>query len=302
MANNVESTSGSGSPADRFDEATENEYLGLVVTAGPVLVLETIFFLGPLFIMLMISMMEMENFNLVANYGIDNFVAGLTKPSNVNAFKTTTFLSALTTIAAGVVAFPISYYIAKFGGKYKNQLAAIVIIPFWTNYVVRIFGWRIILSQKGVLNTGLRWLGIIDEPLQFIIGSRFAIWFGLVYLWLPFMILPLYSSLENINDEYIEAARDLGASRFAIFRRIIFPLSIPGLLAGTIFVFIFSMGSFIVPSLLGGGIPFVGTRIQYEFGFGADWPAGSALGSILMFLVLVTLGLLLRHADLEELF
>lgn len=300
MGSNVESQS--RSVVDRFDELTENDHLGLLVTAVPVLILEGIFFLGPLLIMLMISLMEMQNYNLVANYGISNFVDGVTKSSNVNAFKTTTIVSALTTVTAAVVAFPIAYYIAKYGGKYKNQLAAIVIIPFWTNYVVRIFGWRIILSEKGILNTGLMRIGVINEPLTWILNSRFAIWFGLVYLWLPFMILPLYSSLENIDDSYIEAARDLGASRRAIFTRIIFPLSIPGLLAGTVFVFIFSMGSFIVPSLLGGGIPFVGTRIQYEFGFGADWPAGSALGSILMFLVLVTLGLLLRHADLEELF
>jgi ABC-type spermidine/putrescine transport system permease subunit I len=201
-----------------------------------------------------------------------------------------------------VLAYPIAYYIARFGGRYKNQLAAIVIIPFWTNYVVRIFGWRIILSREGILNSFLIQVGVITEPLTFVLNSRFAIWFGLVYLWLPFMILPLYSSLDNIEDSLIEAAYDLGASRFAVFRRIIFPLSIPGLVAGTIFVFIFSMGAYIVPSLMGGGIPFVGTRIQYEFGFGGDWPAGSALGSLLMFLVALVLGLMLRYANMEDIF
>ena len=287
---------------ERFNDFSDNEYVSLLFTAGPVLLLEGVFFLGPLFIMLMISTMTMENYNLVPEYGISNFVDGLTKPQNVGAFRTTTIVASLSTISTGIIAFPIAYFIAKHGGKYKNQLAAIVIVPFWTNYVVRIFGWRIILSENGILNSILVRVGVISEPLAWILNSRFAIWLGLVYLWLPFMILPLYSSLENIDDVLLEAARDLGASRRAMFTRIILPLSIPGLLAGTIFVFIFSMGAFIVPSLLGGGIPFVGTRIQYEFGFGADWPAGSALGSILMFIVVLTLGALLRYADLEELF
>lgn len=284
------------------DRIAENPYVQLLVTAGPILVLEGIFFIGPLFIMLMIATMEMQNYNLVANYGITNFIDGVTKVQNVQAFKNTTLIASLTTVTAAVVAYPIAYYIARFGGKYKNQLAALVIIPFWTNYVVRVYGWRIILSKDGIFNRLLIWIGVIDQPLTFILNSRFAIWFGLVYLWLPFMILPLYSTLDNIRDEYIEAAYDLGASRLQVFKRIVLPLSIPGLIAGTIFVFIFSMGAFIVPSLLGGGIPFVGTRIQYEFGFGADWPAGSALGSILMFIVLAVLSVMLKYANMEELF
>ncbi|MFC4248762.1 ABC transporter permease [Natribaculum luteum] len=300
MAGSVKQTSDSLS--NSFDEFTDNEYITLIATAGPVLLLEGIFFLGPLFIMFMISTMAMENYNLIHDYGLSNFIDGITKHQNISAFKTTTIIATLSTISTGIIAFPIAYFMAKYGGQYKNQLAAIVIVPFWTNYVVRIFGWRIILSKDGVFNTILMRIGIINEPLSWILNSRFAIWLGLVYLWLPFMILPLYSSLENIDDVLLEAARDLGASRIAVFTRVILPLSVPGLLAGTIFVFIFSMGAFVVPSLLGGGIPFVGTRIQYEFGFGADWPAGAALGSILMFIVVLTLGLLLRHADLEELF
>lgn len=284
------------------DRLTNSELASLAVTAGPVLALEGIFFIGPLLIMLMISMMTMENFNLVAEYSFSNFVDGVTKIQNVQAFRNTTILAFLSTITAGILAYPIAYYIARFGGRYKNQLAALVIIPFWTNYVVRIFGWRIILSKEGILNTFLIQIGLINEPLTFILNSRFAIWFGLVYLWLPFMILPLYSSLDNIEDVLIEAAYDCGASRFAVFKRIIFPLSIPGLVAGTIFVFIFSMGAYVVPSLMGGGIPFVGTRIQYEFGFGADWPAGSALGSILMIIVILVLGLMLRYANMEDIF
>ena len=288
--------------AGRVDRLAENRYVQLLVTAGPVVVLEAVFFLGALTIMLLIATWEMENFTLIQQFNVGNFVEGVTKLQNIKAFRTTTVLATLSTVTTAVVAFPVAYFIALHGGEYKNQLAALVIVPFWTNYVVRIFGWRSILSKDGILNNVLLGLGVVSEPLTFIINSRFAIYFGLVYLWLPFMILPLYSSLENIDRSLLEAANDLGASRTQVFRHVVFPLSIPGLLAGTIFTFIFSMGSFVVPSLLGGGVPFVGTRIQYEFGYGADWPAGSALGSILMFIVLLTLGLLIRHADMEDIF
>lgn len=284
------------------ERLTENKYVGLALTAGPITLLELVFFIGALVVMLTIATMQMENFNLIPEYGISNFVDGVTKVQNVRAFQNTITLSASATIASAIIAYPIAYFIAKYGGQYKHQLAAIVIIPFWTNYVIRIYGWRMLLSDNGVVNTLLIWIGIVQEPLDFVLNTRFSIWFGLVYLLLPFMILPLYSTLDGIDDTLIEAAYDLGASRRAVFRRIIFPLSIPGLMAGTIFVFIFSMGAFIVPAMMGGGVPYVGTRINFEFGFGGDWPAGAALGSILMFLVLVSLGTMLRYANMEDLF
>ncbi|PSP59782.1 putrescine/spermidine ABC transporter permease [Halobacteriales archaeon QH_7_66_37] len=300
MADSTDTTTVSN--VGRIDRLAENKYAQLLVTAGPVVVFEAIFFLGALTIMLLIATWEMQDFTLIRQFNINNFTDALTKLQNIQAFKTTILVASLSTITTAIFAFPVAYYIAMYGGEYKNQLVALIIVPFWTNYVVRIFGWRSILSTDGILNKLLLSTGIVDEPLGFLLNSRFAIYFGLVYLWLPFMILPLYSSLEGIDRSLIEAAKDLGASKFQAFRYVVFPLSIPGLLAGTIFVFIFSMGSFIVPSLLGGGTPFIGTRIEYEFGFGADWPAGSALGTILMIIVLVTLGTLIRHANMEDIF
>jgi ABC-type spermidine/putrescine transport system permease subunit I len=293
-------------PIEEVRSTLSNQLSGekaqLLTTAGPVILLEALFFVVPLGIMFMISLMDMQNYNLVSEYSFTNFVDGVTKIQNTQAFKNTTLVASLTTVTAAVIAFPIAYYIARFGGKYQNQLAALVIIPFWTNYVVRIYGWRIILSENGIFNSFLIGIGAISEPLEFVLNTQISIWFGLVYLWLPFMILPLYSSLVTIDDSLIDAAYDLGASKWKVFTRVVLPLSIPGLVAGTIFVFIFSMGAYIVPSLMGGGIPFVGTRIQYEFGFGADWPAGAALGSILMLIVLLILGAMLRYANMEDLF
>lgn len=274
----------------------------LLVTAGPIALLELLFFIGPVAIMFIIATMEMENLVLIPNHSLQNFASVFTDFVNRTAFINTTTIAILTTITAGVVAYPIAYYIARFGGAYKNQLAILVMIPFWTNFIVRIYGWKIILGSKGVVNSGLIAIGVLQEPVTWIINTKFSIWLGLTYLWLPFMILPLYSSLEKIDSTIIEAAYDLGASRFAVFRRIILPLSIPGLVGGTMFVFIFSMGAYIVPAMLGGGELFVGTRIAYEFGIGGDWPMGAALGSVLMLVVAGLLWSLLGYVNVEEMF
>lgn len=274
----------------------------LLATAGPILALELLFFIGPVVIMFWIATMDMESLVLVHSYGIDNFIDVFTETVNTTAFKNTTTIAMLTTVTAAVVAYPIAYYIARFGGAYKDQLVILVMVPFWTNFIVRIYGWKIILGSQGVVNSGLMSAGIINEPIVWLINTKFSIWLGLTYLWLPFMILPLYTSLEKIDNSLIEAAYDLGASRFAVFRRIILPLSISGLVGGTIFVFIFSMGAYIVPAMLGGGTLFVGTRIAYEFGIGGSWPMGAALGSILMLLVGGVLWSLLGYVNLEEMF
>jgi ABC-type spermidine/putrescine transport system permease subunit I len=275
---------------------------GLLTTAGPLILLETLFFIGPVAIMFFIATMRMEDLVLIPDYGLRNFVAVFGDFVNRTAFTNTTTIAVLTTVTAGVVAYPIAYYIARFGGAYKNQLAVLVMVPFWTNFIVRVYGWKIILGSQGVVNSALMMFGIINEPLGWLINTKFSIWLGLTYLWLPFMILPLYSSLEKIEDEIIEAAYDLGASRFAVFRRIILPLSISGLVGGIIFVFIFSMGAYIVPAMLGGGELFVGTRIAYEFGIGGDWPMGAALGSMLMLVVVGVLWSLMGYVNLEEMF
>jgi ABC-type spermidine/putrescine transport system permease subunit I len=276
-----------------------NDFL---VTGGPVLLLEVLFFLGPVAIMFFIATMEMNNLELVTAYTLDNYVAVYSEFVNRTAFVNTTMIAVLTTITAVVVAYPFAYYIARFGGDYKNLLLILVMIPFWSNFIVRIYGWQIILGSQGVINSTLIWLGIISEPVEWILNTNFSIWLGLTYLWLPFMILPLYSSLEKIDNAQIEAAYDLGASRIAVFRRIIVPLSIPGLVGGIIFVFIFSMGAYIVPAMIGGGELFVGTRIEHSFGVGGDWPMGAALGSVLMLIVSGVLWSLMGYTDVEEMF
>ncbi len=275
---------------------------GFLATGGPILFLELLFFIGPLAIMFFIATMRMEDFALQQAYTLENYIGVFTGPANRAAFINTTTMAVLTTVTAVIVAYPFAYYIARRGGEYQNLLLILVMIPFWTNYIVRIYGWQIILGSKGILNSMLIWIGVLNEPISWIINTKFSIWLGLTYLWLPFMVLPLYSSLEKIDESLIEAAYDLGASRLAVFRRIVLPLSIPGLVGGIIFVFIFSMGAYIVPAMIGGGELFVGTRIGYAFGIGGDWPVGAALGSVLMLIVAGVLWSLMGYTDVEEMF
>jgi len=273
-----------------------------LLTGGPLLLLELLFFLGPVAIMFYISGIQMENLALIHDFTLINYIEVFNGVANRSAFNNTLILAVLTTVTAVVVAYPFAYYIARFGGRFKNQLLILVMIPFWTNYIVRVYGWQIILGQEGIFNQLFLWFGVINEPISWLLNTNFSIWLGLTYLWLPFMVLPLYSSLEKIDESLIEAAYDLGATRRAVFRRIVFPLSIPGLVGGIIFVFIFSMGAYIVPAMIGGGQAFVGTRIAQEFGIGSNWPLGAALGSVLMLAVASTLWALMGYTNVEEMF
>jgi len=274
----------------------------LVTTMGPILLLELALFASPLLIMIGISFIRMDDYQFIAEFTLEHYVEIFTSFENVVAIQNTVVLSVLVTVATAIIAYPTAYFIAQMSGEHKNQLALLVIVPFFTNYVVRIFGLRLFLSEEGVINRTLIAMGLLEEPLGWLINSRFAVWLGLVYLWLPFMILPLYSTLENIDRSIVEAAYDLGASRYCVFRRIILPLSLSGLVAGAMFVFLFSMGAFIAPSLLGGGVLVIGTRINTEFGFGANWPGGAALGTFLMIVVLLVIGTVIQYADLEAMF
>lgn len=276
-----------------------NDFL---ITGGPVLFLELLFFLAPITIMFYISLIHMDNLNLVHEFTIMNYVEVFERAANRQAFSNTIVLSILTTVTAVVVAYPLAYYIARSGGRFKNHLLILVMVPFWTNYIVRVYGWQILLGNEGIFNQLFLWLGVINSPIPWLLNTNFSIWLGLTYLWLPFMILPLYASLEKIDGALIDAAYDLGATRRAVFKRIIFPLSIPGLVGGIIFVFIFSMGAYIVPAMIGGGQSFVGTRIAHEFGIGSNWAMGAALGSVLMLAVASTLWALMGYTNMEEMF
>jgi spermidine/putrescine transport system permease protein len=195
-------------------------------------------------------------------------------------------LASLTTVVCLVMGFPLAYYIARMSPRWQAVWLVLIMIPFWTNFLVRTYAWMFILRTEGLLNTILLGLGVITTPLELLYTDR-AVLIGLVYGYLPFMVLPLYATLERLDPALVEAARDLYADRWSVCWRVIVPLAKPGIIAGCLLVFIPSLGAFLTPDLLGGARNMmVGNLIQHEYLVARDWPLGSAISLILMIIIL----------------
>jgi spermidine/putrescine transport system permease protein len=200
--------------------------------------------------------------------------------------RTLGFASATTGVCL-LAGFPLAYYISFYAGSRRDLLLAALMIPFWTSCLVSLYSWMIILGREGLLNSLLLHFGVIATPLQ-ILNTRFSVLLGMVYFYIPFMVLPLYGSLEKIPRQYLEASADLGAGSVKTFLKITLPLSLPGVFAGCILTFIPCMGDFLTADFLGGpNTHLLGNLIQNQFLMAQDWPFGAALTSLLL-LMLVT--------------
>jgi putrescine transport system permease protein len=194
------------------------------------------------------------------------------------------FISTLITLAIG---YPIAYGMARAPRNIRSVLVMLVILPFWTSFLIRVYAWIGILKPEGLLNELLLFLGVIDQPLT-IINTNTAVYIGIVYSYLPFMVLPLYASLERLDQTLLEAAADLGCPPLKSFWRITFPLSLPGVFAGSLLVFIPAVGEFVIPDLLGGSETLmIGRTLWNEFFFNRDWPVASAVAIVLLLLLVV---------------
>jgi len=196
-------------------------------------------------------------------------------------------LAAATTVSTLLLGYPIAYVVARARGHRQLLLLALVTVPFWSSFLLRVYAWKLLLQTSGPLNALLLAIGIVDRPLA-ILHSDWAVLLGMVYSYLPFMILPLYAQLERLDPALLEAATDLGASAWRTFRRIIWPLSLPGVAAGAALVFIPAVGEFVVPELLGGPeTAMIGRLIWTEFFANRDWPMASALAVIMLLLLIL---------------
>mgnify|MGYP003575332419 CR=1 FL=1 len=200
----------------------------------------------------------------------------------VRIFMRSIAYAGFTTIVCAIIGYPVAYYIGRASPDRRNLLLLMVMIPFWTSFLIRTYAWIRILAQEGLLNSLLLYTKVLSEPLE-ILYTPNAVIIGLVYSYLPFIILPIYGSVEKLDSSLIEAALDLGAGPLRAFGRVIIPLTMPGIIAGALLVFVPSIGMFAITDLMGGRtVPMIGNVIQNQFGQARDWPFGSALGVTLL--------------------
>jgi putrescine transport system permease protein len=222
------------------------------------------------------SGLDLENFRLLVEDDL-YFLATL---SSVR-------IAALSTLLLLLVGFPIAYGMARAPERYRSLLVALVILPFWTSFLIRIYAWVAILKPEGLLTQALMGLGLISEPVN-ILNTETAVYIGIVYAYLPFMVLPLYATLEKMDDTLLEAALDLGSPPWRSFWTITVPLAMPGIVAGSLLCFIPAVGEFVIPDLLGGSETLmIGRQLWSEFFSNRDWPLASAVAILLLIILVV---------------
>jgi putrescine transport system permease protein len=263
------------------------------------------FFLAPFLIVLKISLSQTALaqppydpvFDLAAGWqGVKDFLAGLSLDNfrlltsdslYLDSYLRSLIIAAVSTAMLLLVGFPIAYALSRMPGRLQTALVVLVILPFWTSFLIRVYAWMNILQREGLLNETLRALGIIDEPLAWL-ASDTAIYIGIVYSYLPFMVLPIYATLEKLDESLLEAAADLGCPPWKAFWQVTVPLALPGIAAGALLCFIPIVGEFVIPDLLGGSEQLmIGQVMWTEFFANRDWPAASAVAVVLLCLLIV---------------
>jgi spermidine/putrescine transport system permease protein len=253
-----------------------------------------VFFLLPLVMVLLVSLGKRGPMGgVVYQWNLDNYVRFIDR-IYFKIFIRSAWIAAANTLLCLLFGYPFAYFIARRPKRWRNVLLLLVMIPFWTNFLVRTYAWMVILRDKGLINSLLMQIGIITKPLPLLFNQS-AVILGLFYGYLPFMVLPLYASIEKLDFSLVEAAQDLGANSWIAFRRIVLPLTMPGVVAGAIITFIPSIGAYVTPDLLGGArAMMIGNLLQQQFLEVRDWPFGSAVGFILMATVLLATMLYFR--------
>jgi spermidine/putrescine transport system permease protein len=280
--------------AKKKKKRSPGRLLGMTWTLSPVTFWLVLFFVFPLLFILVISFATRGLYGGVEYvFTIENYTRFF-DPLYLKILWDSIVIAGFTTIACLVFGYPFAYIIARSPKKYRNLLLMLVIVPFWTNSLVRTYAWIVLLRTEGVINMLLMKIGIISEPLAMLYNHG-AVMAGLTYTLFPFMVLPLYASIEQLDKSYLEAASDLGAKPWQAFAKITLPLTMPGIVAGCLLTFIPTLGLFFIPDLMGGSKSLlIGNLIKNQFLTARDWPFGSAASMILMILTLIFILIYLR--------
>ncbi len=236
----------------------------------------------------------------IRSFSFANYAFLADDPLYYQSYLSSLRIAGISTVLLLLIGYPIAYSMARAPKSLQPMLLMLVILPFWTSFLIRVYAWIGILKPEGLLSTFLIWLGVIDQPLA-IMNTETAVFIGIVYSYLPFMVLPLYSSLEKLDETLLEAAADLGSPPIRSFWQITFPLSIPGIVAGCMLCFIPAVGEFVIPDLLGGSDTLmIGRTLWNEFFLNRDWPIASAV-AVLLLLVLVVPIVIYQHVQQRQL-
>jgi putrescine transport system permease protein len=283
------------------------ENFRLIITAVP-LVWLLLFFLAPFFIVAKISLAELKIASppftpmiewldggiVTIRLVFDNFTYIFEDSLYFDTYVNSLKISVTSTIICLLFGYPIAYAIVRSGPIAKPLLLFSIILPFWTSFLLRVYAWMGLLADQGTINSVLLAMGIIDEPIR-MLYTEFAVYVGIVYTYMPFMILPLYANMEKLDGSLNEAAADLGSRPMNTFFKVTLPLTMPGIIAGSLLVFIPATGEYVIPDLLGGGnVQMIGRQLFNEFSRNSDWPVAAAVAIVLLFLLVVPI-LVFQH-------
>jgi spermidine/putrescine transport system permease protein len=298
----VDTAPGMAAPEHTLERARRRSERGrLAALLAPGLFYLLLFFVTPLLVIVLYSFAATgDNGRVEWRFSLDNYVTLFTSPIYVNAYLRSLWVGVLTTLICLVLGYPLALFIVRQPPSFRNTLLLLILIPFWTNFLVRTYAWMILLSNNGPINALIQAFGFGRIPLY---PSEGAVLVGLVYGELPFMVLPLYASLSRFDFTLMEAASDLGAGRWRSFRRIMLPLTMPGVAAGSVLVFIPTVGQFVVSDLLGGAkVDLLGNLLQRLFmrSNPPDWPLGSAMAIVFMLVLTAAIVWYFRATSRED--
>ena len=278
-----------------------NKTIPLISTISPVTI--WLFFLvaAPLLYVFYLSFLSTDGYNVVQKFTLGNYKE-LLNPTYLEIYSNSFLLALMTTIVSIVFGYPFAYHMARASRKKKTLMMIMLMIPFWTNSLIRLNGWKTILGKTGLINTLLVNTGLVDQPLE-ILYTRGAVLLGMVYILFPYMVLPLFASIDKLDLSLLEASKDLGANKVRTFLNVTLPLTSPGIFSGTILVFIPSLGYFFVSDIMGGGkSQLIGNLIENQFKAANNWPFGAALSMLLILLIIIMVTIYRRcGGDMKDL-
>ncbi len=269
----------------------KHEYLRGYGLLAPALIVTGLTVLVPCALLVTLSFWTQVGYDYDTTLTLQNYRTAYEKPIYGALLERSLWISGIATIVTVLLCYPMAYYVAFHVHRHKMIWIILITLPFWTSYLLRVFAWKVILGYEGVINSGLMHLGLITEPLRFLLYSNTAVSITLAHSWAAFALLPIYVSLEKIDKSYLEAAADLGDGPVLRFLRITLPLSLPGVIASVFLMFIPTLGDYVTPAMVGGpDSTMIGTLIQLQFGSINNWPMGAAL-SVVLVIVICVLGL-----------